>query len=99
MKLSSLRSKLCPHPQDDLDGYLTFLSSSADGRVNMWTIVKTFLRFSSLFEIITSTQQGSDRVSQDRGTVHDGGTVLSVCPTDKVFMVLIIYKMLINPYS
>ena len=88
MKLSSIRSKLCPHPQDDLDGYLTFLSSSADGRVKMWTIVKTFLRFSSLFEITTSTQQGSDRVSQDRGTVHDGGTVLSVCPTDKVFMVL-----------
>ena len=47
------------HFKDDIEGYLTFLSCSADGHVTMWTLVKKILRYSSLFEI-KSPKQNDD---------------------------------------
>ena len=76
-----------PYFQDDIEGYLTFLSCSADGHVTMWTLVKKILRYSSLFEIKSSKQKDVNRdgiSNQGQGALHDGGTVLSICPSDKV---------------
>ena len=70
--------------QDDIEGYLTFLSCSADGHVTMWTLVKNILRHSSLFEILCSKQTDDNRDSVSKGAQHDGGTVMSICPSDKV---------------
>ena len=53
----------------------------------MWTLVKKILRYSSLFEMKSSKKKddNKDGVSQGQGDLQDGGTVLSICPSDKVY--------------
>ena len=62
---------------DDLDGHLNFLSTSADGTVKLWTVVRTFLRQTELFRL------SWERALSEQGggaQLTDGGTALSLCP-------------------
>ena len=60
---------------DDPAGHLNFLSTSADGTVKLWTVVRTFLRQTELFRLTWARP-----TSVQGAQLADGGTVLSLCP-------------------
>ena len=62
---------------EDTDGYINFLSCSADGTVKLWTVVRTFLRQTELFRLTFSRPLSAEEVSAD---LVDGGTAVSLCP-------------------
>ena len=62
---------------DDLDGHLNFLSTSADGTVKLWTVVRTFLRQTELFRLSFDRPLSVQGAGAD---LTDGGTALSLCP-------------------
>ena len=62
---------------DDIDGYRNFISTSADGTVKLWTVVRTFLRQTELLKLSFTKVFSTDDVS---GDLADGGTAVSLCP-------------------
>ena len=53
--------------KDDLDGYLNLHSVSGDGRVTNWTIIKTILTFTDVFQLSFTKDlknMGEEKVSK-----------------------------------